>query len=285
MSGEDAISGEAAASGDHMAGRSSGLLSQRFLRAAQGRVLAADAREGGFRRTPDALWSLPRIEAAAAIWGAGLITPFSAAEAAALSDTLGLCGRSQVLLIGAGPGGIEQRMRAASGAEITAYEAHPLLADLGGAHSFNPQRPDFGRQGYDAAIIIEGLAGLSAQDLLAATAFALRPGGRVFLSATLADPEPLAHALRHLRCKVEALEDGTQGRLLRLRAEWVRVVRRIERSDAATMLPEARSALLHEVARWQAGMAGLSNGRLRHIQMTAQGRGIGRVGAQMADAA
>ncbi len=213
-------------------------------------------------------WSLPAVAVAAALWGHGLVSPFGPARAAELAEATGLCAADRVLLIGGGPGGAERLLTGLTGADIHAYESDPLLALLGGARSFAAGAPDFGRQTFDIAIVLDLPDNAVCQDMLAAVALSLRPGGRLAIDAGVADLQRLPVVLRHLRCAVETVEDGSADHVSDVIAGWSRLAAQLGRGGGAPFLPaEARRALLIEAERWMPRLARLRRGTLHQVRL------------------
>ncbi len=221
-------------------------------------------------------WSLPRLAVAAALWGNGFTLPWDPARTESLINQLGVCATDRVLLVGGGPGGIARSLAAATGAEIVCYESDPLLAGMGATLAYRPGQPDFGRRGFDHAVVIEGWAGGRLEDLLAAVAFALRPGGRVAVESVLGDPVAACRVLSHLRCNLDVAEDHSAGFIARATGCWAALAAKLERAGGEAMLPPSgRKELRAEAQDWMLRLQSLRSGALRRVRLVAQGRGIG----------
>ncbi len=215
-------------------------------------------------------WTLPGLAVANALWGQGFIAPLL------MGELPHLCAQDRVLLVGAGPGGAARLLSGQTGAEIVAFESDPLLATLGGARRYSPRAPDFGRQDFDHAVLLEGWEGGRMEDVLAATAFALRPGGRVAVVACVEDPVALARVLGHLRCMLEGAEERSADLATQATAAWARLARSLERAGGEAALPlEGRVAVQSAAQGWMKRLHRLRAGTLHHVHLTARGRGIG----------
>jgi SAM-dependent methyltransferase len=228
---------------------------------------------------PTPAWSLPAVAVAAALWGHGLVAPFTVARAEALVEASGLCAADRVLLIGGGPGGAERLLSGLTGAEFHPYDADPLLALLGGARSFAAGSPDFGRQGFDIAIVLDLPETSVCQDMMAAIARSLRPGGRMVIDACVPDLKRLPVVLRHLRCVIETADDGSADHISDVITAWARLAGQLGRHGGTSFLhAEARRALLREAERWMPKLARLRQGALHHVRVV--GAITGRASAQ-----
>lgn len=243
-----------------------------LLPAARGRTLALVA-------TPveePIAWNLPMVAVSASLWGAGLVAPWDRTRVAELAAQLDLTSSDRVLLVGAGPGGVAQLLASVCGAEIFAYESDPVLATAGATRGYRPRHPEFGRHRFDHALILNGWAGGRMEDLLAAAAFAIRPGGRILLDATMADPVKACRILGHLRCDLERAEDHSSGLARTATTAWAHLATRLEQGGGESRLPVSGRTALRDMANdWAQRVQKLRTGQTRHVRLLAQGRGIG----------
>jgi len=222
------------------------------------------------------IWNMPMVAVSAALFGAGLVAPWERDRVSALAAQMKLCASDRVLLVGGGPGGFARLLTAVCGAEVFAYESDPVLATVGATRGYRPIHPEFGRNRFDHAVILNGWAGGRIEDLLAAVAFAVRPGGRILLDATMDDPVRACHILGHLRCDLDAAEDHSAGLVRVVTRAWAQLGSRLEQGGGEAMLPPAgRTALAALAQDWMGQLRQLRTGQRRHVRVLAQGRGIG----------
>lgn len=159
---------------------------------------------------PDALsgegdWTRARLRLAEALWGEGFLLPGGAAELHRLAAKLRLSASSSLLLLGMGSGGPTLTLAGELGVWVHGRESDPYLAALAArriqragvalakratAGRWDPQHPDFGRRTFDHAMTLDVLRAERPDDILAALAQAVKPGGQIALVETVA-PTPL----------------------------------------------------------------------------------------------
>ena len=159
---------------------------------------------------PDALsgegdWTRPRLRLAEALWGDGFLFPGGAGELRRLAVPLRLSASSSLLLLGMGSGGPTLTLAGELGVWVHGCESDPYLAAVAArriqragvalakratAERWQPDRPDFGRRGFDHAMTLDALRGERWEDTLAALAQAVKPGGQIAMVETVA-PTPL----------------------------------------------------------------------------------------------
>lgn len=223
----------------------------------------------------EVVWSLPEVAVAQALWGQGFVAPFGAAELHLAVESGALCAADRLLLVGGGPGGVARGIASACGARIMAYESDPLLGLLGGARPFGLARPDFGRQGFDAALVMNIGSGARLADVLTAAVLSLRPGGRVVVMASVAQPESVLRCLRCLRCVVEAADDLSDQRSRAVIAGWRGLASGLGGQGAGDWPAVGRQALMRQAEAWMGELAGLRQGGLSHLRAAAR-----RLGAE-----
>jgi hypothetical protein len=223
----------------------------------------------------EVVWSLPEVAVAQALWGQGLVSPFGLEETSAVVGAASLSAADRLVLVGGGPGGVARRIVEACGVRVLAYEADPLLGLLGGAGAFSAVRPDFGRLGADAALVMNIGCEARLADVLAAVMLALRPGGRVVVLASVAAPEAVMRCLRCLRCVVESYEDRSDARSRAVIDGWARLAAQLGGPGVASWPRAARQGLMRQAEAWMEEVARLRRGALWHLRVSAR-----RLGAE-----
>jgi cyclopropane fatty-acyl-phospholipid synthase-like methyltransferase len=220
------------------------------------------------RAAPLPVWHEQRVALAEELWGEGFLGPGGAEEILRLAAPMGLSAASSLLLLGVGAGGPARVLAAELGVWVSACESDPVLVELatrrvrraGAAlakraevEQWNPGAPQFRRQGYHHALLMEALRSGRPPATLRAVAEAIKPGGQLVLVETVAgasqpggDPDSVAWARLEHRLlalpREAAVTQALQGAGLD-----VRVVEDLSRRHA-------RQAL----QGWQTLVAGLS---------------------------
>lgn len=254
-------------------------------------------------------WSPLRLRLVEALWGEGFLLPGGAEEILRLAVPLGLSAASSLLLLGAGGGGPSVRLAGDLGVWVRGYESDPFLAATAArriqragvalakrasVEVWDPQYSGFKRRTFHHALTIEALRTPRPEDVLAALAQAVRPGGQIALLETVAptplnptdpaiaawlrlepgqlplpDPARIARALERLGFEVRVAEDISARHMRQAVTGWRRLVR-----DLGTERPDAPHAavLVGEAELWLRRIRLMRAGRLRLMRWLAVAR-------------
>ena len=296
------------------------------------RLLALRNRLGGSRRQPpppevappwpppvavepdgvaaEGAWSRERLRLAEALWGEGFLLPGGADEVLRLAVPLGLSAASSLLLLGVGSGGPTLRLAGDLGVWVRGYESDPFLAAMAArriqragvalakratVERWDPEHPGFGRRAFHHALTVEALATARPEDVLAALAQAVRPGGQIALLETVAptppdpadpavagwlrlepqggllpDPARIGRTLERLGFEVRVAEDISARHMRQVVGGWRRLLRdlKADRPDVAHAVP-----LVAEAELWLRRVRLMRAGRLRRMRWLAVDRG------------
>ncbi len=251
---------------------------------------------------PDALsgqgdWTQARLRSAEALWGEGYLFPGGAGEVRRLAMTLRLSASSSLLLLGMGSGGPTLTLAGELGVWVQGCESDPYLAAVAArriqragvalakrasAERWNPALPDFGRRRFDHAVTLDALRAARPDDVLAALAQAVKPGGQIALMETVApalldrsdpavaawlrlerrdsgppDPASVARTLERLGLALHGAEDISARHMRQAVRGWRRRLRDLqaEHPDAAraAVLVEEAELWLRRVRLMRAG--------------------------------
>jgi SAM-dependent methyltransferase len=237
-----------------------------------------------------------RLQLVEALWGEGFLLPGGAEEVLRLAVPLGLSAASSLLLLGAGSGGPLLRLASDLGVWVRGYEADPYLAAIAArrircagaalakratVERWDPAQPGFRRRAFHHALTVEALRGPRPEDILAAMAQAVRPGGQIALLETMA-PEPLDAADPQVaawaRLEPRALplaEPARIGRTLERFGFEVRVAEDISARhmrQAVSGWRQLLRALVAEAELWLRRIRLMRAGRLRLMRWLAVGK-------------
>lgn len=254
-------------------------------------------------------WAPPRLRLVDALWGEGFLLPGGADEVLRLAVPLGLSAASSLLLLGVGSGGPTLRLAGDLGVWVRGYESDPALAAVAArriqragvalakratVERWDPERPGFKRRAFHHALTMEALRTARPEDIIAALAQAVRPGGQIALLETVAptpldaadpavaawmrrdpgpwplpDPACVERALTRLGFEVRVAEDISIRHMRQAVGGWRRLLRQFgARPDAA----EA-AALVAEAELWLRRIRLMRAGRIRMMRWLAMGRG------------
>jgi SAM-dependent methyltransferase len=265
---------------------------------------------------PHSAWSPLRIEVAESLWGEGCLMPGGADEVLRLAVPLGLTAKSSLLLLGAGSGGPMLRLASELGVWVCGCESDPGLAAVAArrvqragvalakratVQVWNPAAPAFRRQAFHHAILVEALRAPRPEDVLAAVAQAVRPGGQIALLETVA-PAPLNAAdsaiaalarlerreppppgtdwvtrpLVRLGFEIRVAEDVSTRHIRLAVTGWKHLVRQMTETRPT---PQRAAALVAEAELWLRRIELMRAGKLRLMRWLAIGGGAGPAGA------
>jgi SAM-dependent methyltransferase len=249
----------------------------------------------------DPVWPSSRIGVVETLWGEGFLFAGGRAEALRLAKPLGLSEASSLLLIGAGTGGAPRCIAEEFGVWVTGYEANARLVILANERSqraglgrraqvepWDPAAPQFPRQYFHHAMVLEALRGTAPEPLLEAVARAVKPGGQLVLLETVADrpldpadptvatwlridhrpvnvPSELAmmEVLRRLRFDVRIAEDVSRREMREAIDGWRLAVQAMAETRPA---PRKVAAVLREAELWLARFRLMRAGKLRLVR-------------------
>lgn len=249
----------------------------------------------------DAVWPSSRISVAEALWGEGFLFAGGMAETLRLAKPLGLSEASSLLLIGAGTGGAPRCIAEAFGVWVSGYEANPRLVTLANERSqraglgrraqvelWDAAAPQFPRQYFHHAMVLEALRGAAPEPLVAAVTRALKPGGQLVLLEAVADrplepgdtmvatwtrldhrpatlPTELAttEVLRRLGFDVRIAEDVSRREMREALDGWRLAVQAMAETRPP---PRVVAAVLREAELWLARFRLMRAGKLRLVR-------------------
>jgi hypothetical protein len=257
-------------------------------------------------------WSQSRLQVAESLWGEGFVSPGGADEVLRLAGPMGLSAASSVLLLGAGAGGPAWLLAEQFDAWVSGYEADPALAALAGrrlelgalatakratVRTWNPAAPLFRHQGFHHAMSLDAIRDARVEDVLGAIALAVRPGGQIVLTETIADPsfnaadpavtewcrlerrEPklptqagIDRIFQRLGCDVNVVEDVSKRHVQDAIAGWQRVVRGLAQNRPE---PALAVLVLAEAELWLRRLHLVQAGTLRLVRWHASRRPSG----------
>jgi SAM-dependent methyltransferase len=254
-------------------------------------------------------WPPHRLEVVDSLWGKGFQFPGGEAETLHLAKPLGLSSASSLILLGAGSGGPPCAIANKLGVWMTGFESDPDLvlaaterslrvglARRAQIENWDPEHPNFERNQYHHGMALEPLRDGLPEPTLAALAQALKPGGQLVLTETVADApldpvDPVIAAWRRLeKRRVEALpseisitrvlgrlgfdvrivEDVSQRHIRQALFGWRQVVRGMEHAPPT---PRDAAQLVQEAEMWLLRMKLLRARKLRLVRWNAIGRG------------
>ncbi len=263
---------------------------------------------------PDAVesaggWTRRRLRMAEALWGEGFLAPGGPDAVLRLAASLGLTAASSLLLLGVGSGGPTLRLAGDLGVWVRGYESDPYLAAMAArriqragvalakratVEHWTPAHPGFPRRAFHHALTVEALRTDRPEDILAALAQAVRPGGQIALletvapasldpadravaawlrldpaSASLPDPARVVRVLERLGFTIRLAEDISARHMRQAVGGWRRLLRELdaERPDA----PHA-AVLVAEAELWLRRIRLMRAGRIRMMRWIAIGR-------------
>ncbi len=286
-----------------------GLLAGAMLADLAGQGSAPAAPDSPPRVDPAADWSSVRIDVVEELWGEGFVFPAGAEEAMRLAAPLGLSGSSSVLLLGAGTGGAPRVLAEAFDCWVAGHEATATLADLAAARlrkaggdvarrasvtCWNGRAPGPRRRGFHHAVALDPIQGGPADEMLAAIAGALKPGGQLAMLQLVAeagldpadpavaawarleqrDPamataEEITSLLAELGFDVRVVEDVSERHRQCVMRGWGAMVRRMAGPRPA---PLHAAAVVREAERWMRRLRLMQAGRLRLMRWHAIGK-------------
>jgi SAM-dependent methyltransferase len=145
-------------------------------------------------------WSASRIGVVESLWGEGFILPGGPEEIMRLARPLGLSNATSLLLLGVGSGGPAFTVTGELGCWVSGFEAEPQLAALGVERAtraglakraqiavWDPADPNFAKQGFHHALLLQALRGAALAPVLTVAARAVRPGGHLVMLDLVAD--------------------------------------------------------------------------------------------------
>ncbi|HEY1933133.1 MAG TPA: hypothetical protein VGG99_14055 [Acetobacteraceae bacterium] len=259
--------------------------------------------------TENSNWSPHRLEVVDSLWGKGFQFPGGEAETLHLAKPLGLSSASSLLLVGAGSGGPPCAIANKLGVWVTGFESDPGLvlaatersirvglARRAQIENWDPAHPNFERNQFHHGMALEPLREAAAEPTLAALAQALKPGGQLVLTETVADAvldpadpviaswrrlekrraEPLpseisiTRVLGRLGFDVRIVEDVSQRHIRQALFGWRQVVRGMEHAPPS---PRDAAQLVQEAEMWLLRMKLLRARTLRLVRWNAIARG------------
>lgn len=268
--------------------------------------MAAPVERGPVQALP---WTRDRLDVLDALWGDGFQFPGGEIETLRLAKPLGLSAASSVLLLGAGGGGPACSMATKLGVWVTGLEAEPTLVDAAQARigraklgkraqvdRWDPAEPDLARNFYHHGLALEPLRGAKPEPTLAAIAAAIKPGGQLMMTETVADapldptdPDVARWSLLENRDPTTLSSEVTITRVLGRLGFDVRIVEDISRRhidqamlgwrtqvrDMQDVKPSRRQAslIVGEAELWLVRMRLFRAARLRLVRWHAIGRG------------
>ncbi len=259
---------------------------------------------------PDSHWTQARIAIASTLWGAGFQLPGGEIETMRLVKPMPLATASDLLLLGAGGGGVAETLAVRLGVTVFGFEADPALVAAASAHLrgnklarrasvslWDPAEPELGTQAYHNCFALEPLRGLKMEPLLSAVTDSLKSGGQMILMETVADsalstreedvarwasieqrqPDSLpteiaiTRVLGRLGYEVRAVEDVSQRHVQQALLGWRTLAREIRMKRPEG---EDAAALIAEGERWSTRLRLFSDARLRLVRWHVVGRGM-----------
>lgn len=268
--------------------------------------IAASTHQGPSQALP---WTRDRLDVLDALWGDGFQFPGGEIETLRLAKPLGLSAASSLLLLGAGGGGPACSMANKLGVWVTGFEAEQTLVDAAQARigraklgkraqvdRWDPSEPDLARNFYHHGLALEPLRGVKPEPTLAAIAAAIKPGGQLMMTETVADtpldpadPDVARWSLLENRDPTALSSEVTITRVLGRLGFDVRIAEDISRRhieqamlgwrtqvrDMKDVKPNRRQALLivGEAELWLVRTRLFRAGKLRLVRWHAIGRG------------
>ncbi|MBN8927867.1 MAG: hypothetical protein BGO51_14655 [Rhodospirillales bacterium 69-11] len=252
-------------------------------------------------------WPVERMWVNDALWGDGYVFPGGEIETLRLAKPLGLSAASSVLLIGAGAGGPACSITTHFGAWVSGYEADPDLAVIATervlranlarrvqVETWEPAEPDFPRNYFHHAMVLEGMRGAQPESFLAAVTSAMKPNGQLVMldlvagaplsaddpfvaawarlerrvSLVLPNERAITRVMGRLGYDVRIVEDLSQRHVHQAMIGWRRMVQGLEANK-----PTHRQAaqIVAEAELWLMRLRLISDGRLRLIRWHAMG--------------
>ncbi|MBN8873916.1 MAG: hypothetical protein J0H67_13850 [Rhodospirillales bacterium] len=262
---------------------------------------------GSVEESAKSSWPAERMWVTDSLWGAGYGFPGAEMETLRLAKPLGLSAASSLLLVGAGAGGPACSVSTHFGAWVSGYEADPdlaviatervLRANLGRRvqiETWDPSEPEFPRNYFHHAMVLEGMRGAHPEPFLAAVTTAMKPNGQFVMldlvaGAPLSEEDPFVAAwarleqresvalpnertvtrvLGRLGYDVRIVEDLSDRHVHQAMIGWRRLVLGLEARK-----PTHRQAaqIVAEAERWLIRLRLIGDGRLRLIRWHAMG--------------